>query len=85
MFPGVGNGNIARTSSLSSIFEEFNSSKVGDLVPVMKHEEFTSNVSIPRFCGDPKIITNDARLSPVNNHIINERVTDDPIKVEVLK
>lgn len=52
---------------------------------IVKHEIYTNAVNIPKFCGDPKVITIDAWLSLVDNHITNKGVVEDALKIEVLK
>ena len=52
---------------------------------LVRHEIYTSNVSIPRFCGDYTKIAVDTLLNLVDNHIANKQVQEDKIKFEVFK
>ena len=77
--------SIIRRDSLLANSENSESSKMPMPESIVKHEVYTQAVSIPKFCGDSKVITIDAWLDLIDNHIINKGVVDDSLKIEVLK
>ena len=89
MFLKLRNRTVVRNRALPTTYSnqqvEVETNTMANDGTVVKHEIITSNVNIPKFCGDPKVINVDAWLSLIDNHIANKGVVGDSIKIEVLK
>ena len=52
---------------------------------VVKHEIYTTNVTIPRFSGVEGTIDLESYIERINNHILNKGIVDDNLKIECFK